>query len=149
MRRPNPSPRLFAGRGWVRGLGDWPVRRRKLAPRRTFTSTPVPMPGTPPAFLTSGASCCVRFLDVVGHDHDDDFPKPSTLNSRGVNVSSSLAQRADVIWECDYPSTEARAADIRTLGASLEWKGVETHMDSLIRKFQRMVFEATAAAVSP
>jgi len=61
----------------------------------------------------------------------------------------TLSELPDVIWECDYPSTEARAADIRTLGASLEWKGVETHMDSLIRKFQRMVFEATAAAVSP
>jgi hypothetical protein len=47
----------------------------------------------------------------------------------------------DVIWECDYPNPEARAADIARLDNSKEFDAVEKHMDSLIRGFRRVIFE--------
>ena len=56
----------------------------------------------PAAFLCSGAGCCGGMCNLIGHDHDDDSPIPSRLNFRGVNVSSSLAQRG--------PNSNTRAA---------------------------------------
>jgi hypothetical protein len=49
----------------------------------------------------------------------------------------------DVIWECDYPSPEARAADIARLDNSKEFDAVEKHMDTLIRDFRRVIFEVS------
>ena len=48
----------------------------------------------------------------------------------------------DVIWECDYPSRAARERDIALLSQSAEFDQVEKHMDTLLRKFDRALFEA-------
>lgn len=48
----------------------------------------------------------------------------------------------DVIWECDYSSPEAREADVARLDKSKEFDEVEKHMDTLIRDFRRVTFEA-------
>jgi len=47
----------------------------------------------------------------------------------------------DVIWECDYPSQAAREKDIALLSRSAEFDQVEKHMDKLLRKFDRALFE--------
>src|ERR1019366_9554756 len=41
----------------------------QLAPRRTYTSNPVPMPGTPPASLRTSLGGTVRSNFFVLHDH--------------------------------------------------------------------------------
>jgi len=50
------------------------------------------------------------------------------------------AELPDVVWECEYPSLEARAADLARLDASREFDSVEAHMRTLIRRFRRAVF---------
>jgi hypothetical protein len=45
----------------------------------------------------------------------------------------------DIIWECSYPSMEARSKDVAVTSQSPEFHQVEEHMDTLIRKFDRMV----------
>jgi hypothetical protein len=47
----------------------------------------------------------------------------------------------DVIWECEYSSVAARSADVEKLGKSPEFDQVEKHMDTLIRHFERAIFE--------
>lgn len=39
----------------------------------------------------------------------------------------------DVVWECEYPTAEARAADFARLHANGEFNAVEAHMATLIR----------------
>ncbi len=50
------------------------------------------------------------------------------------------ADLPDVVWECEYPNAEARAADVARLDASGEFDLVEAHMQTLIRQFRRAVF---------
>jgi len=65
----------------------------QLAPRRTFTSNPVPMSGTPTASVYGGA--CLGINWCVEHGHERDDPSASSgLNSRGIDVSLLLARRA-------------------------------------------------------
>ena len=45
-----------------------------------------------------------------------------------------------VIWECEYPSLEAREKDITVLDKSEEFKQVQAHMSTLLDKFERSVF---------
>lgn len=45
----------------------------------------------------------------------------------------------DVIWQCDYPDAEARSKDVAVTTASPEFKQVQEHMDTLIRRFDRLV----------
>jgi hypothetical protein len=49
----------------------------------------------------------------------------------------------DVIWECDYSSAEAREADVARLDKSEEFDEVQKHMDTLIRDFRRVMFQAS------
>jgi hypothetical protein len=53
------------------------------------------------------------------------------------------AELPDVIWECDYPSARERAADIAKLDGSKEFDEVEAHMQTLIRKLRRAIFETS------
>jgi hypothetical protein len=55
------------------------------------------------------------------------------------NLTAALP---DVIWECEYSSPEAREADVARLGKSGEFDAVEKHMETLIRDFRRVMFEA-------
>lgn len=48
-----------------------------------------------------------------------------------------------IIWECEYPSLEAREKDIKELDKSKEFKQVQEHMASLLEKFERSVWEIT------
>lgn len=50
------------------------------------------------------------------------------------------ADLPDVVWECEYPNAEARAADLARLDASRKFEPVEAHMQTLIRQFRRAVF---------
>jgi hypothetical protein len=52
------------------------------------------------------------------------------------------AELPDVIWECDYSSPEAREADVARLDKSGEFEEVQKHMETLIRNFRRVTFEA-------
>ena len=47
----------------------------------------------------------------------------------------------DVIWECEYSSIAERNSDVERLGRSPEFEQVEKHMDTLIRHFERAIFE--------
>ena len=49
----------------------------------------------------------------------------------------------DVVWECEYPSLAARNDDVERLGKRAEFEQVEKHMDTLIRRFERAIFELT------
>lgn len=55
--------------------------------------------------------------------------------------TKDLPTLPDVVWECDYPSQAARQKDVERLGRSSEFDEVERHMDTLLRKFDRVVFE--------
>ena len=48
----------------------------------------------------------------------------------------------DVIWECEYSSREAREADVARLDKSDEFDAVQKHMETLIRDFRSVMFEA-------
>jgi hypothetical protein len=54
------------------------------------------------------------------------------------------ADLPDVVWECEYPDANARAADVARLDASREFDPVEAHMQTLIRQFRRAVFTVSA-----
>jgi ketosteroid isomerase-like protein len=55
----------------------------------------------------------------------------------------------NVVWECDYPSAEAREADVKQLDNSDEFKKVQEHMGTLIGNFERAVWEVQYTAPSP
>lgn len=46
-----------------------------------------------------------------------------------------------VIWECEYPSPEARERDVAQLDQSDEFRRVQARMGTLLDKFERFVFE--------
>ena len=50
-----------------------------------------------------------------------------------------------VVWECEYPSLEAREADVKKLDESVEFKKVQEHMTTLIQKFERAVIKPALA----
>lgn len=56
------------------------------------------------------------------------------------NVEDSL-MLPDVIWECEYPSNEARLNERKRLAESAEFNEVKRHMKTLLRSFQRGIFE--------
>ncbi|SHI03003.1 protein of unknown function [Chryseolinea serpens] len=51
----------------------------------------------------------------------------------------STAQ-AFVVWECEYPSLQAREDDVKRLDQSEEFKKVQDHMGTLLEKFDRGVW---------
>jgi hypothetical protein len=57
-------------------------------------------------------------------------------------TAASAVELPDVIWECVYDNPESRAADVARLDKSPEFAEVEKHMDTLIRDFRRVMFEA-------
>jgi hypothetical protein len=62
-----------------------------------------------------------------------------------LGADTEGAEMPDVIWECEYPNAEARAADVARLGASREFDTVEAHMETLIRHFRRAVFTVSGS----
>ncbi len=54
----------------------------------------------------------------------------------------------DVIWECNYPSIEAREADVKKLDESAEFAKVQEHMGTLIQKFERAIWEVDYTTAS-
>jgi hypothetical protein len=60
-------------------------------------------------------------------------------------TDSGDSELPDVVWECEYPNAQARAADLARLDASREFVPVEAHMQTLIRRFQRAVFAVSGA----
>jgi hypothetical protein len=47
----------------------------------------------------------------------------------------------EVIWQMDYPSREARRKDAEVVGSTAEFKTVMKHMSTLVRNFERGVWE--------
>lgn len=70
--------------------------------------------------LGLAAGRVLRRAPIVGSEGDSDLP--------------------DVIWECEYTDTGARAAEVDRLSKSREFDGVEAHMSTLIRRFSRAIF---------
>ncbi len=60
-----------------------------------------------------------------------------TPTPAGDESSSDLP---DVVWECEYASASARAADVARLDATHEFDDVEAHMKGLLRQFRRATF---------
>jgi hypothetical protein len=50
-------------------------------------------------------------------------------------------EQPDVIWECEYPSIEARERDAKAVTATPEFQAVQKHMATLIRRFERGTYE--------
>lgn len=46
-----------------------------------------------------------------------------------------------VVWECEYPSLQAREEEVAALDRSSEFKQVQDHMSTLLDKFDRIVLE--------
>jgi hypothetical protein len=46
-----------------------------------------------------------------------------------------------VLWICEYPSLAAREKDISLIDKSEAFKKVQAHMETLIEKFERFVWE--------
>ncbi len=55
---------------------------------------------------------------------------------RRIN-SGDAKELPDVIWECDYPTTDAREREAAAVGAAPEFQAVQKHMSTLIRRFER------------
>ena len=50
---------------------------------------------------------------------------------------------AHVIWECEYPSNEAREKDVQLLSESGKFDDVMKKMGTLIDKFERTIYKVT------
>ncbi len=48
---------------------------------------------------------------------------------------------ASVIWECEYPSMEARKQDASLLGEFAEFKEVQERMRTLLTRFEKSIWE--------
>lgn len=57
-----------------------------------------------------------------------------------VNFGEHPGESATVIWECVYPSMEARESDVRALEESREFKAVQLRMQGLLDRFDRNVW---------
>lgn len=57
-----------------------------------------------------------------------------------VSVDSSDGA-PNFIWECDYPSLEAREEDATWAEGSPEFTALREHMGTLLERFERAVFE--------
>lgn len=68
------------------------------------------------------------------------FPRGRVL-LRKATAPGSTEELPDVIWECEYPSLEARDQDSKAVGATPEFQAVQDHMATLIRRFERGVYE--------
>ena len=47
----------------------------------------------------------------------------------------------NVIWECEYPSIEARNRDVELLSKSTQFDEVKEKMNALVIRFERAVYE--------
>jgi hypothetical protein len=71
------------------------------------------------------------------------FPRGRVLRQGGSrNETSGPNELPDVIWECEYPSIEARERDAKEVAAAPEFQAVQKHMGTLIRRFERGTYEA-------
>jgi ketosteroid isomerase-like protein len=59
---------------------------------------------------------------------------------RILQRSSESTTQAYMIWECEYPSLQAREEDVTRLEQSEEFKKVQDHMGTLLEKFDRGVW---------
>lgn len=51
------------------------------------------------------------------------------------------SQQPDVIWECDYPDLKSREDELKALENNPEFDAVMEHMDTLIDRFDRSIWE--------
>jgi len=52
----------------------------------------------------------------------------------------------DVIWECEFADVAAYDADMAALAASPEYEAVRAHMRTLLRRFERVLWEPEAGS---
>ena len=63
------------------------------------------------------------------------FPRGRVLCHTSHAPAGSSATMPDVVWECEYPSEQARARHYAKINANPEFRGVEQHMQTLLRRF--------------
>ena len=51
------------------------------------------------------------------------------------------AHQPDVIWECDYPDMKSREAELKALEDNPEFDAVMEHMNTLLDRFDRAIWE--------
>ena len=50
----------------------------------------------------------------------------------------------DVVWQCEYPSIEARQAEADAIATKPEFEEVQKHMSTLIRRFERVSYRVSS-----
>ena len=63
------------------------------------------------------------------------------VRGRVLRLAGGSGDMPDVMWECEYPSQAARDEDVERLTAGGVFEPVMEHMSTLIRKFERAVWE--------
>jgi len=58
----------------------------------------------------------------------------------------AVAGCSRTIWECEYPSVEAREKDVAAVEKSAEFTAIQAKMRTLIDNFERTVWRATTPA---
>jgi hypothetical protein len=70
------------------------------------------------------------------------FPRGRVLRRMGgTEEMSASSELPDVIWECEYPSIDARERDTKAVTATAEFQAVQQYMRTLIRRFERGTYE--------
>ena len=66
------------------------------------------------------------------------------LRGRVLRNLSPKKDQPDVIWECEYPSAEAREREAAAVGAAVEFQAVQNHMSTLIGRFDRGTYSVAS-----
>src|SRR4030095_6244711 len=70
------------------------------------------------------------------------FPRGRVMRRQtNPDEAAQANEQPDVIWECEYPSIEARERDAKAVTATPEFQAVQKHMATLIRRFERGTYE--------
>ncbi len=69
------------------------------------------------------------------------FPRGRVLRLDGQSDDPLQGLRPDVIWECTYPNLAMRETDARAVEATPEFQAVMQHMRTLIRHFERQIWQ--------
>lgn len=106
---------------------------------------------TPSEFRNSGEAIIVQNLYFPKAGKEDEVLKTRQQASQvraqlGLPVGRILLRTSEsgsqphIIWECEYPSLQAREDDVAKLDHSEEFTKVQQHMSELLEKFDRSVW---------
>lgn len=72
------------------------------------------------------------------------FPRGRVLRQFAEPDDRAPTAWPDVIWECTYPSLEARQHDAKAVESTPEFQAVMRHMRTLIRRFDRQIWRVSS-----